>query len=373
MQIQPPAAQIGSLEIFWPLIEPVLDALRPRRICEIGVAAGALTDRLLAWAEKCDCAYVGIDPAPAAAVEERFGRIGNTPERQLLRQTSHAALPGLEPCDVYFIDGDHNYFTVQGELKWIADKIRSGESRPGGPVIFMHDVGWPWGRRDMYYLPTTVPEEARHPRSEALGVPLDGEELIEGGLREPGRYAIALRPGGPRNGVLTAVEDFLRGEDGMGWESIILPAAYGLAVLHRSADTTLSAACRERLGNLRQMAATGGAFLQACEENFLRLYLYGEYHRHAAVTESSAHHSTLGAYDELQRRYDGLLVHNSAMERAYQDLRAHSDAVESTYESLLAHSRALEGEYQKLLTTYEQLREGAAASAGLPQSARPEN
>lgn len=352
MRTHLPAAQIGSLEIFWPLIEPILDALQPRRICEIGVAAGALTNRLLGWAEQRACAYVGIDPAPDAAVVDRFTASGVTPDRQLVLQTSHAALPSLERCDVYFVDGDHNHFTVEGELKWIARAACIGNLQSHSTVLFMHDVGWPWGRRDMYYLPSTVPPDARQPWSETLGAPLEGKELIEGGLREPGRYAIAVQAGGPRNGVLTAVEDFLRGEDGMGWESIMLPAAYGLAILHRPADAALPAACRERLEDLRRMAVTGGAFLQACEENFLRLYLYGEYHRHAAVTESSAHHATLGAYD---------------------DLLAHSGAMESAYQALLAHSHALDGEYQKLRAAYEQLREGAAASTTPPPPTRSEN
>ena len=316
---QPPTAQIGSLEIFWPLIEPILAARQPRRICEIGVAAGALTGRLLAWTEKHDCAYVGIDPASATEVRELFAAHDDAPARRLLLQTSHAVLPGLEPCDVYFLDGDHNYFTVQGELKLITRT--SGDPPARRPLIFLHDVGWPWGRRDMYYLPTTVPTEARHPWSETLGVSLDGDELIEGGLREPGRYAIALRSGGACNGVLTAVEDFLRGEDGSGWQMTLLPVAYGLAVLHRPADPDLPATCRERLADLRQMAATGSAFLQACEQNFLRLYLYGEYHQHAALTERMGHYATLKAYDQL-----------------------------------LAHSDALEGEYQKLRAAYEQLR-----------------
>ncbi len=326
MQTQTPDAQIGSLEIFWPLIEPVLDAHGARRVCEVGVAAGALTERLLAWAEKHGGAYIGIDPAPEPAVRERFAGDG-----RLQLQTSHAALPHVEPCGAYFLDGDHNYFTVRGELDLIA-----AASPPGHPpLVFLHDVGWPWGRRDMYYLPTTVPTDARHPWSETLGVALDGDELIEGGLREPGRYAVARHAGGPRNGVLTAVEDFLRSDAGRGWEmAALLPVAYGLAVLAPPADPALA--------DLRSMAAAGGAFLAACEQNFLRLYLYGEFHRHAAATERIGHHATLQAYD-------GLLVHDRALN--------------DEYKKILAHSEALMGEYQKLRAAYEQLREHAS----LPQ------
>ena len=344
MLTQASTARIGSLEIFWPLIEPILDAFQPRRVCEIGVAAGALTERLLAWTGKQGGAYVGIDPAPASEIKERFSANGgDASTRRLLLQTSHAALPGLERCDAYFLDGDHNYHTVRGELALIVRAAGEGRS----PILFLHDVTWPWGRRDMYYLPTTVPADARQPWSESLGVSPDGDELIDGGLREPGQYAVALRAGGACNGVLTAVEDFLRGEDGAGWEIILLPVAYGLAVLHRPADPGLPAACRERLGDLRRMAATSGAFLQACEENFLRLYLYGEFHQHAAFTERLGHHATLEAYERLL---------------------AHDLALDGEYKKILAHSEALEGEYQKLRAAYERLREQIDA----PQPPSPE-
>ena len=31
------------------------------------------------------------------------------------------------------------------------------------PVCFLHDVGWPYGRRDLYYAPERIPEEFRQP------------------------------------------------------------------------------------------------------------------------------------------------------------------------------------------------------------------
>ena len=37
------------MEIFWTLIEPILTAYPVKKICEIGVAEGAFTARLLAW------------------------------------------------------------------------------------------------------------------------------------------------------------------------------------------------------------------------------------------------------------------------------------------------------------------------------------
>lgn len=73
-------------------MEPVLAALGARRVCEVGVAAGALTARLLAWGREHGCSYVGIDPAPDDTVRGWF-----SPEdaRQLRVETSLAVLPTL--------------------------------------------------------------------------------------------------------------------------------------------------------------------------------------------------------------------------------------------------------------------------------------
>lgn len=317
----PPAAPIGSLGVFWTLIEPILDALGPRRVCEVGVEAGAFTTRLIAWGRERGCGYVGIDPAPDAAVRAWFPP-GEAGERQLWEETSLSALPGLGRCDAYFLDGDHNFHTVRGELDLIAGAARDdGDPAARGPVVFIHDVAWPWGRRDMYYLPGAVPAEARQPWSETLGVALGEDALIDGGLRDPGRYAIALKTGGPRNGVLTAVEDFLAAGAGAGWEAIILPVAYGLAVLHRPADPALPAGCRQRLGELRQMAAVGGPFLRECEANYLKLYLYGEHTGHALHREGVAHFHTLSAYADLERAYAELLAHSRSLGAEYERLR----------------------------------------------------
>ena len=31
------------------------------------------------------------------------------------------------------------------------------------PVLILHDVCWPYGRRDLYYVPERIPEEFRQP------------------------------------------------------------------------------------------------------------------------------------------------------------------------------------------------------------------
>ena len=70
-------------------------------------------------------------------------------------------LPGLPPVDAALIDGDHNWYTVYHEMKAIAEVARANGAPL--PVMILHDVGWPYGRRDLYYAPDTIPEECRQP------------------------------------------------------------------------------------------------------------------------------------------------------------------------------------------------------------------
>jgi hypothetical protein len=85
----------------------------------------------------------------------------------------------------------------------------------------------------MYYAPDRIPLPHRHPHSFTAGVTLDSAGVIEGrGFRGQGSFAFATREGGPRNGVLTAVEDFVAEKperEYLAWASI--PAVLGLGVL----------------------------------------------------------------------------------------------------------------------------------------------
>ena len=72
-----------------------------------------------------------------------------------------------------------------------------------------HDVCWPHGRRDDYYAAEQIPEADRHPVGGGKLVPGD-PGVHDHGLEYP---RSAAREGGPRNGVLTAIEDFAEGRD----------------------------------------------------------------------------------------------------------------------------------------------------------------
>jgi hypothetical protein len=143
-------------------------------------------------------------------------------------------MPGLADIDAWMIDGDHNYYTVFNELK-LADEA---SRRDGKPLLaVLHDTDWPCARRDMYYAPETIPAEHRHPHSYDAGVTLGNDGcLSDRGMRGMGSFAWALRAGGPKNGVLTAIEDFMAlaqsdADEGRMLLYAHIPAVFGLGVL----------------------------------------------------------------------------------------------------------------------------------------------
>ncbi len=208
----------ASLITLAEVIVPVLDASGARSLVEVGAYAGDLTGLLLEWAAGSGARVWAIDPSPRPPLVELAERHAHL---ELVRDTSHAALDAIPLPDAAIIDGDHNYYTVSEELRIIAE--RAGADLP---LLIFHDVAWPHGRRDDYYDPSRVPEAARQPIHEGAGV-FPGEPGIRrGGL--PYRYA-AAREGGDRNGVLTAVEDFVAARDG--FRLAVVPAFFGLGVV----------------------------------------------------------------------------------------------------------------------------------------------
>jgi hypothetical protein len=209
---------------FWhDVIAPLLQAAEVRRIVEVGALGGEHTERILHRLGEGVELHV-IDPAPAfdpAALERRFGA-----QYVFHRDLSVHVLGDLGAMDAALIDGDHNWYTVFTELHLLSDAAR----RAGAPLplMILHDVGWPYGRRDGYYDPTNLPPDQMQPWRTA-GIQLGRSELApSGGMNAS--LAHAEHEGGPRNGVMTGIEDFIAGYD-KPLRLLVLPTFYGLAIL----------------------------------------------------------------------------------------------------------------------------------------------
>jgi Methyltransferase domain len=219
-----PARWGHSLANLAQVVIGCLDASGARSVAEIGAYAGDLTRVLLDWAAGAGASVVAIDPTPHARLVELSER---HPELELIQEASHEALRHIPLPDAVIIDGDHNYYTVSEELRLIDERAPG----PKTPLLMLHDVGWPHGRRDAYWNPERIPEEHRQPTLKRPFIFPGEPGVVDAGMP---MYAAAKREGGPRNGVLTALEDFLdrRGD----LRLAILPPFFGLAVVwHRDA------------------------------------------------------------------------------------------------------------------------------------------
>jgi hypothetical protein len=220
-----PARWAHSMAHHAELLLPCLDAVGARSVVEVGAFAGDLTRLLADWASRSGVRVVAVDPAPQDGLVE-LGR--ERDEVELIPETSFEALPRIELPDAIVIDGDHNHHVVSEELRLIGERAPSAEL----PLLLVHDVAWPHGRRDDYFAPEQIPEEHRQPLAGDDGGLFPGNPgLRPGGLPYP---RSAAREGGPRNGVLTAVEDFVSARDGL--RLVVVPVFFGFgAIWHRDA------------------------------------------------------------------------------------------------------------------------------------------
>jgi hypothetical protein len=108
-------------------------------------------------------------------------------------------------------------------LRLIAERTGDGTF----PLVLFHDVGWPHARRDNYEAPDHIPAEHKpHPIAPGGGL-FPGDPGIRPGALP--MHNPSTVEGGPRNGVLTAIEDFLEGRGGL--RLAVIPSFFGFGAL----------------------------------------------------------------------------------------------------------------------------------------------
>ncbi len=187
--------------------------------CEIGASLGQTADQMLALPP---ASYTIVDPCIDLNLADKYSA---NPRVEVKRGNSLDVLAQLSsPFDCILIDGDHNWFTVYHELSL----IRERNLLKRGGMIFLHDVEWPYARRDLYYQPETIPPDFRLPY-EQKGIIRGRNQLAE--VEGINRHLCnATREGGKKNGVLTAVEDFTA-EHPSEYQLCLVHLQFGLGIL----------------------------------------------------------------------------------------------------------------------------------------------
>ncbi len=206
---------------FQSIIKPYVTQKKYTRFCEIGAGQGTHTDRLL---QTNPSQYTIIDPCVNCNLTNKYKNASNV---VVQKGISLEVLPKLQNgFDCILIDGDHNWHTVYNELTIIEKKNLLN----AGGTIFLHDVCWPYGRRDMYYSPSQIPLQYRYPHKQK-GVIWGEKNLAEKDGTNAG-YFNAEVEGGPGNGVLTAIEDFLKASQNK-YLFFVCKDQHGLGVLFK--------------------------------------------------------------------------------------------------------------------------------------------
>ncbi len=207
---------LGNFAEIW---GACFDAAAVGSVIEAGAERGRLTEELLRWAAPSGARVTAIDPMPHDDLVELLDEY---PDLQVVAETSIEALGHLQISDAVVLDGDHNYYTLSEELRLIAERAPEGRI----PLLVFHDVCWPLARRDQYAAPDRIPAEHRHPYGEDIKLVPGNPGTAERGL--PFEWG-ALEEGGPRNGVMTAIEDFMAGHDGL--RLAVIPIFFGCGLL----------------------------------------------------------------------------------------------------------------------------------------------
>jgi len=187
--------------LFDLIMKPILKEISFTHIVEIGCKEGKNTLKLLEICHEKKALLSIIDPYPTC--DETYINKTYPNVSKLYKNLSLNILPQIEEFDVLLIDGDHNYYTVYHELKILEKKFRNKTF----PLVFLHDVSWPYARRDLYYDPSSIPNEGLNPY-EKKGIIYGKQALDENGLNR--HLNNASFSDNPKNGVLTAIEDFMK-------------------------------------------------------------------------------------------------------------------------------------------------------------------
>lgn len=212
------------MNLLWrDIIKPLFEIVNVRNIVEVGAQKGINTKKILEYISGLNGMLYSIDPAPNFEVEEWEKLYGEN--FVFYKELSLSSLPLIEGYDAILLDGDHNWYTIYNELKIVE---KTFENYDEFPLILIHDVGWPYGRRDLYYNPDNIPLAYQLPYKK-MGVKPESLQLVEGGFNA--HLNNAVYENSPQNGVLTAVEDFVK-ECPIDLHFDILEGFHGLGIIY---------------------------------------------------------------------------------------------------------------------------------------------
>ena len=195
-------------------------------------------------------------------------------------------------------------------------------------------MGWPYGRRDLYYDPETIPEVYRKPHKKR-GIDVTSPELLENGGLNHHLYN-AIYENSLQNGVLTAIEDFIDSTE-QEFELVKVPGLHGLGIL---VPVDLKERNKELSGVLTtlEFPPTARQHIENVERARLETQIRQQNVR-AELKKVSAERKeqVKSLMSELKQRYETLQAKELDFRKAHQETaKAHQETAKARQETAKA-------------------------------------
>ena len=192
------------------IIPIILKIFNANNIIISGLSDKRTVNQVFKYCQENNASYIAFDSK-------------DSDDYEFIKNYTLNELPNFKDYDAIFINDDPNWYTVFNEL----NIIKSNNSQ--FPLVFICNNVFPHKRRDSYINPDIIPDEFRNEYTKKLN--FQDVEIND-------NFYHAIDEDTPKNGVQTAIEDFLN--DNMSVRLININFINGITILYPFNDTSRS-------------------------------------------------------------------------------------------------------------------------------------
>ena len=170
------------------IIPTILNVFKVKNIVICGISDRIPLNMILGYCKDNGASYTAIDSKDSL-------------EKNFIKGDILKELSKLNNYDAIFIDSNPNWYHVYNELKLVKQNNKEF------PLVFIYNNIFPHKRRDSYINPDIIPDKFRNEYS---------RELVFKGISIRDSFYHAIEENTPKNGVQTAIEDFLSVNNSIG-------------------------------------------------------------------------------------------------------------------------------------------------------------
>lgn len=190
------------------IIPTFLTNFKVTKIVAIGLSNEDIIDEILSFCIEQNPTLYAIDPRIdikdlIEKYEDLEDETKTVDKIKYCKDDSLNVLGQLKEYEAIFINGDPNWYTVYNELNLIK------KNNSNFPLVFVCNNKYPHKRRDSYINPEKIPEEFKNECCNDLPILYEKDAETKQTMVKDG-FCHAIQKDTPKNGVLTAIEDFLK-------------------------------------------------------------------------------------------------------------------------------------------------------------------